>query len=69
MKSTLHRELADAPAFEKLALVDHLLASIGDLEVAPEYHRELKRRAAEITANPAIGRTWSQVKAGKRKTR
>lgn len=67
MTNVLIPELKNAPTFRKLAMVDELLASIGDLDITQDFKNELMRRSQEIEGNAKSGRSWSKVKAGKRK--
>ena len=60
--------VAQLPAAEKLTLVGELwdaIAAEGLPPLTPDQRAELDRRRAAFEADPASGRSWEQVKAGR----
>jgi len=59
-------EIKNAGSIERLKIVDDLLMSIGDLEITPAYKSELMKRQLDIENNPRLGRSWDEVRMGRR---
>jgi len=58
-------ELVKLPVAQRLALIDELLSSIPEAEVVvePVQLEEARTRLHELRANPAIGLTYTELKA------
>ncbi|MEO7100126.1 MAG: addiction module protein [Luteolibacter sp.] len=60
-------ELKKLPIAERLQLVEDLWDSIAEeqdaLPDAPELIEEIRRRSANLKANPSSGFTWEEVEA------
>lgn len=60
-------QIKKAGPMARLEIVNEILESIGDLEITDEFRSELERRRGQLIKNPNSGRSWSQVKLGRRK--
>ena len=63
----LHQEIEKLSVAERITLVEEIWDSIardnGDFELTQAQKEELDRRVRELEENPALGRSWDEIKA------